>query len=93
MGVLDLEKQIHYLIYSDQPVLNKIHLYDKDSYETKYQFLINKRKNTGLKHFNDSKIFIEHSNDMDDIYENVEEHKTNKKRKILIVFGDIIADC
>ena len=45
--------------------------------------LINKRESTGLKYLNDSKAFIEYSNDMDDI---------NKKRKILIVFDDMIAD-
>ena len=33
------------------------------------------------------------SNDMDDIYKNIEEYNLNKKRKILIVFDDmIIAD-
>ena len=54
--------------------------------------LINKREYTGLKHFNDSKAFIEYSNDMDDIYKNIEEYNPNKKRKILIVFDDMIAD-
>ena len=38
------------------------------------------------------KAFIEYSNDMDDIYINIEEYKPNKKRKILIVFNDMIAD-
>ena len=44
------------------------------------------------KHFADSKAFTEYSNDMDDIYTNVKEHNPNKKRKILIVFNDMIAD-
>ena len=56
--------------------------------KTKYQFLINKRGSTGLKHLNDSKAFI----DMDDIYKKIGEDNPNKKRKILIVFDDIIAD-
>ena len=60
--------------------------------KTKYQFLINKRESTGLKDFNDSKAFIEDSNDMDDIYKNIEEYNPNKKRKILIAFDDMIAD-
>ena len=42
-------------------------------------------------HLNDSKAFIEYSNDMDDIYKNTEEYNPNKKRKILIVFDDMIA--
>ena len=45
-----------------------------------------------LKYLNDSKVFIEYSNDMDDIYKNIEEYNTNKKRKILIVFDDMIVD-
>ena len=53
--------------------------------------LINKTENTGLKYLNDSKGFIEYLNDMDDIYK-IEEYNLNKKQKILIVFGDIIAD-
>ena len=52
--------------------------------------LINKWENSGLKHFNDSKAFIEYSNDMDDIYKNIWGYKPNKKRKILIFFDDMI---
>ena len=53
---------------------------------------LNKRESTRLKYLNDSKAFIEYSNDMDDIYKNIEEYNPNKKRKILIVFDDMIAD-
>ena len=70
----------------------KSFLYTKDPYEAKYQFLINKRESAGLKHFNDSKSFIENSNDIDDIYKNIEKYNPNKKRKILIVFDDMIAN-
>ena len=45
-----------------------------------------------LKHFNDSKAFIEYSNDMLDIYKNIEEFNANKNRKILIIFDDMITD-
>ena len=45
-----------------------------------------------LKHFNDSKAFIEYSNDMHDIYKNIEEFNANKNRKILIIFDDMIID-
>ena len=45
----------------------------KKQNETKYQLLINKRERTGLKYLNDSKVFIEYSNDMDDVYKNIEE--------------------
>ena len=63
----------------------------KDTYEAKYQLLTNKRENTGLKHFNDSKAFTEYLNDMGDVHKNIEEYNSNKKRKKLIVFYYMIA--
>ena len=56
------------------------------------KLLFSTRENTGLKYFNDSKAFTEFSNDIDDIYKNIEECNLNKKRKILIVFDDMISD-
>ena len=55
-------------LINHQPHIDKIYLYSKDPYEAKYQFLINKKESTGLKHFNDSKAFIEYSNNIVDIY-------------------------
>ena len=43
-------------------------------------------------HSNDFEAFIEYSNDKDDIYKNTEEYSPNEKRKILIVFDDMIAN-
>ena len=77
---------------NNQPDIDKGYLYTKDPYVSKHQFLINKRKTTGLKHFNDPKAFIEYSNDMLDVYKNIDEHNADKERKILIVFDDTIAD-
>ena len=79
-------------LINNQPDIDKINLQAKDQYEVKYQFLINKRKSTGLKHFNHPRAFIEYSNDMQDDYKNIEEYNIDKKRKILIFFGDMIAD-
>ena len=79
-------------LINEQPDIDKIYLYAKDPYKAKYKFLVDKRKSTGLKHFNDSKAFIEYSNDMDDICKNIEEYNPNEKRKILIVFEDMIPD-
>ena len=76
----------------NQPDIDKIYLYAKDPYEEKYQFLINERGSTGLKHFNDPKAFIEYSNDMQDVYKNINYYNPNKENKILIVFDDMIAD-
>ena len=69
-------------VANQQPGFDKIYLYTKHPYEVKYQFLINKRESTGSKHINDSKTFIEYSNDMDDICKNIEEYNPNKKQNI-----------
>ena len=54
-------------------------------------YLINKREKVGLNHFNDPKAFMEYSNDMQVVYKNIEDYNPIKKRKILIVFDDMIA--
>ena len=58
----------------------------------KDQHLISKREKVGLGHFNDPKVFMEYSNNMQDVYRNIEDYDPNKKRKLLIVFDDMIAD-
>ena len=60
--------------------------------KVKYQYLINKIESVGLNHLNDPKAFIEYSNDMQDIYKNIDEYNIDQERKILIVFDDMIAD-
>ena len=79
-------------LINQQPDIDKIYLYAKDPYEAKYQFLIKKRGDAGTKHSNDLKAFIEYLNKMFDIHKNIEDYNPNKKRKILIVFDDMIAD-
>ena len=49
-------------------------------------------KIVGIKDLNDSNVFIECSNTMDDVYENIDDCNPNRQRKILIVFDDTIAD-
>ena len=72
-------------LINNQPDIEKIYLYAKDPYEKNYQYLINKREKVGLNH-------IEYSNDMQDIYKNIEDYNPIKKRKVLIIFDDMIAD-
>ena len=79
-------------LINNQPEIDKIYLYAKDPYEKKYQYLINKHENVGLNHFNDPKAFIEYSNDMQDVHKNIEGYNPIKKRKVLIIFDDMIAD-
>ena len=75
-------------LINGQPDIDKIYLYAKDPYEGKYQYLINKREKVGLNHFNDPKPFMEYSNDMQDVNKSI----ADKKRKVVIVFDDMIAD-
>ena len=77
---------------NNQPDIDKIYLYAKDPYEKKYQHLIKTREKVGLDHFDDAKAFMEYSDDMQDVYKNIEDYNPIKKRKILIVFDDMIAD-
>ena len=66
-------------LINNQPDIDKTFLYARDRYESKYQFLVNKR------------AFIEYSNDMQDVYKNVNKYNVDKERKI-IVFDYMIAD-
>ena len=77
---------------NNQPDIDKIYLYAKDRYEVKYQYLINKREKVGLDRFKDPKAFMEYSNDMQDVDKNIADYNPGKKREILIVFHDMIAD-
>ena len=74
------------------PDIDKIYLYAKDPYESKQQYLINKREGVGINNVKDPKAFIEYSNDMLDVYKNINDYNPDKENKILIVFDDMIAD-
>ena len=79
-------------LINEQRDIDKIYLYAKDLSEPKYEYLIKNRENAGIKHVNDSNAFIECSNTMDDIYENIDNYNPSRKRKILIIFDDMITD-
>ena len=67
-------------------------MYAKDLSEPKNEFLVKKHEDTGTKHLNDSNAFIECFNTMDDVYENIDDYNTSRKRTVLIVFDDMIPD-
>ena len=73
-------------------LVDKIYLYAKDLSEPKYQFLIKKREDAGIKNLDDPSAFIEYSNTMDDVYNNIDDYNPKRKRKILIVLDDMKAD-
>ena len=79
-------------LIEDQPDIDKIYFYAKDSCEAKYQYLIKIREKVGIDHHNDPRAYIEYSNDMRDVYKNINYYNPDKENKILIVFDDMIAD-
>ena len=68
-------------LIENQPDIDKIYLYAKDPYESKYQYLINKREDVDINHFNDPKAFSEYSNDTHDVYKNINDYNPDKKIK------------
>ena len=69
-----------------------MYLYARDLNKPKYEILIKKRKDARIKHLNNLNAFIECSNTMDNVYENIHDYNSSRKRKILIFFDDMIAD-
>ena len=67
-------------------------MYARDLNEPKYEYLIKKRENVGIKHLNNPNAFIECSNTMDDVYENIDDYNSSRRRKIFFVLDDMIAD-
>ena len=72
--------------------IDKIYLYAKDIHEPKYEYLINKREQAGIKNLNDPHAFIEYSNDMNDVLDDINNYNKNRDKKVLIVFDDMIDD-
>ena len=62
-------------LINEQNDIDKIYLYARDLSEPKYEYLIKKRDDVGLKHVNNPNAFIECSNTMDDVYENINDYK------------------
>ena len=79
-------------LVNKQDDIDKIYLYAKDLSNPKYKFLIKKRKDAIIKHLNNPNALIECSNRMDDVYKNNDDYNPSRKRKIVIVFDDMIAN-
>ena len=78
------------LIKNQQPDIDRIYLYIKDPFESKYQLLINGKERVGIEILKNPKTFIDYSQTIDDVYENLEDCNPTKKRRVLIVFDDMI---
>ena len=79
-------------LINEQNDIDRIYLYSRDLGEPKYEYLIKKCKNAGIKHLNNPNAFIECSNTMDDAYKNINDYNPSRRRKKLIVLDDMIAD-
>ena len=79
-------------LINGQDDIDKIYLYAKDLSEPKSEYLTKKRENAGKKHINNPDAFIECSNTMDEVYENINDYNPIIKKKKLIVFDDMLAD-
>ena len=84
-------KTLLHLINKFHPI-DEVYLYAKDTDEPKYQYLINKREQARIKNLNDPHAFIEYSNDMNDVLENINNYNKNRDKTVLIIFDDVIAD-
>ena len=76
----------------DYSITNKIYLHAKDPCEAKYEYLIKKRENNYPEKLKDPKDFIEYSNNIEDVYQNIEDYNPIGKSNVLNVFDDMIAD-
>ena len=73
-------------LINEQNDIDKIYLYARDLSEPKYEYLIKKHEDAGIKHLNNPNAFIECSNTMDDVYENINYDNPIRKRKKINCF-------
>ena len=79
-------------LIKEQDDIGEIYSYAKDLSDLKHGFLIKKREDVGIKYCHNPNAFNSHnSNTMDDVYVNIDNYNPSRK-KILIVFDDMIAD-
>ena len=74
-------------LINQQDHIDKIYLYAKDLSEPKYEKKKKKSEDAGIEHLDNLNAFIECSNTVDDVYEDINEYKPSRKRKTLIVFN------
>ena len=80
------------LIKLQRPDIDKIYLCVKDPFESKYQLLINGREKVEVKKLKNAKAFSEHPQIIDDCFWKFRRLQSNKEKKILKVFDDMIPD-
>ena len=67
-------------LVNEQNDTDKFYLYARDLSKPKYEYLIKRREDVGIKHVNNPNTFIECSNTMDDVYENIHDYNPNRRK-------------
>ena len=80
------------LIKHQQAEFDNISLYVKDPLKSKYQLLSKRREKEGVENLKNREKFIDYLQTIDDDYGNLKDYNPTKKRRMLIVFDDMIAD-
>ena len=80
------------LIKHQRPDNNKVYLFIKDPFESKYQLLISTKEKVENKKLKNPKVFINYSQTIDDVNEHLEVYNPTKKIKVMTVFDDAIVD-
>ena len=78
------------LIKHQRPDIDKIYLYVKDPFESKYKLLVNGREKVEIRKLKNPKAFTDYSQTIHDIYEDLEDYNVTKKRRVLIVYDNMI---
>ena len=68
-------------VQKDNNLIDKIYLYEKGLEEPNYQLLIEKREQAGINNLEDKNAFIEYSNNMDDIYDGINDYNKKKEKE------------
>ena len=62
------------------------------SFKSRYRLFIDRKEKVGIEKIENPKTLIDYSQKIDDVYGNLESYNPKKKRKVLIVIEDLIAD-
>ena len=68
-------------LINEQNDIDKIYLYARDLNERKHEYLIKKCKDVGIKHLNNPNAFIECSNTMDDVCDNINDYNSTEEER------------
>ena len=66
-------------------------MYASDLEEPKYKLLLDKREKVGFNFNSYPTAFIEYSDSMDDILSDIENYNKKRRKKVLIIFDDMIS--